>query len=598
MYYRVNMSQKPPVASSKEKISSKKHNVAFKLREASFLNGEHDAFKAHLESNPISPKWFSQSMHRGIQLVTNKMRTITDMAPILMILLKYGAEKNFYYHKTPYHTICLKKGDYDEILEFAIKGLGPSLINAKLKHYGTALMCAIQNANINCVKTLITHGADVNLISDIWYQQELIEDSVTPLIATINLLNADYLYPDIMMKIFDVLLDSGADVNQPCRRYQRTPIMYAAELGNTNCVQKLIRKGACLYTEDKYGRTGWTLGVSTGCVDMLKCLLKDGGIDKNCIDRYGFSVLYRALESRKIQAVQYLLKLGVTITTDIPRECVDLSQFCGTNLQYHLIFCNQLLFDPYMKAISMDMPRALQLMEKNECQLYKCAEALIYAICSNSVKVVDYLLCTHNYPLNIEYTEECAEEKWSRPHTLLTEACQGRSVKIVKLLLEHGADPSIQNNRSNLIAAICHKHVEVITLFIRSGVNLNARSFHPFIENALPFEVAVHKSHIYAAEMLLVCGCSCGVYSLDKHEADISHDLQKLLKEWNIHKNKVIPRKQRCRMVILNHLSPQADKKINELPLPQLLIRYLSIPELDDIIEACRSSPHTNEYVK
>ena len=595
------MSQKRPVASSKEQISSNKHE-GFDLRDASFLNGEHDAFKSYLESNTISLNWFLQCLRHGMQLVTNEKRATSDIAPTLIILLKYGAKRNFFYHLTPYHIICLQAGDNDEILKVALNELGPSLVNAINSDQQTALMFAVQNANIKCLEILIAHGADVNLVSNIWYHQGVIAYSVTPLIDAINLLCDDSLNSDVMMKIFDVLLDSGADVNQPCHRYQKTPIMYAAEVGNVNCVQKLIKKGACLYTEDKYGRTGWTLGASTGCVDMLKCLLEDGGIDKNCIDKYGFSVLYRALESRKIQAVHYLLSIGVTITTDIPRECVDLSMFCGINLQYQLMRAKKIISDPYMEAIRMNMPEAVQLMEEFGCQLYKCAEALIYSIHSNSVEVVDYLLCNHKYPLNIEYTEEWVQWKWRRPHTLLSEACQQKSVKMVKLLLEHGADPNrpsiIGKSRSNIIAAICHKQVEVIALFIRSGVNLNARSFHPSIEIALPFEVAVHQNHIYAAEMLLVCGCSCGVYSLDKHEADISHELQKLLKEWNVHKNKVIPLKQRCRMVILNHLSPQADKKISELPLPPLLIRYLSIPELDDIIEACRSSPHTYGYVK
>ena len=42
-----------------------------------------------------------------------------------------------------------------------------------------------------------------------------------------------------MLDIFDLLFFSGADVNNPCHRYQRAPIMYAAVWGDTKCDTKL-----------------------------------------------------------------------------------------------------------------------------------------------------------------------------------------------------------------------------------------------------------------------------------------------------------------------------------------------------------------------
>ena len=47
-----------------------------------------------------------------------------------------------------------------------IKELGRSLLNAKDDYGCTALMYAVWNANIKCVKILIAIGADVNLIND------------------------------------------------------------------------------------------------------------------------------------------------------------------------------------------------------------------------------------------------------------------------------------------------------------------------------------------------------------------------------------------------------------------------------------------------
>ena len=137
--------------------------------------------------------------------------------------------------------------------------------------------------------------------------------------------------------------------------------------------------------------------------------------------------------------------------------------------------------------------------------------------------------------------------------------------------------------------------VENIACFIRGGFNMNTKSDYPYLFLAsgladigvvLPFEAAVWADYIYTAELLLVTECPRGIPSGNHNHplnGSISSKVQELLKEWNVHKNNVIPLQQRCRMAILNHLYC-VDKKITELPLPPPMIKYLSIPELDDII--------------
>ena len=193
--------------------------------------------------------------------------------------------------------------------------------------------------------------------------------------------------------------------------------------------------------------------------------------------------------------------------------------------------------------------------------------------------------------MNYEYIEKYNDSRLNSDHqTFLNIACEEQSVKMVKLLLKHGADPNkkccTEKCLSVINIAIYDRHVDVLACLIRGGVNVNTRSYYPDIGVVLPFEAAVYKNHIYAAEMLLVYGCSRGINSLDNncaHKTNIGAKMNELLKEWNVHKNNVLPLKQRCRMVILNHLCPQAEKKIKELPLPPQLIKYLGIPELDDI---------------
>ena len=579
---------------------------AKELLDHSYMLGEHEALKEHMEHNPVQQTLIG-SLEYGVELVTSKTRTISEVAPTMKMLLQHGAkwdrpDRLVQCEMTPYHVICDSTGDHHELLELMIKELGRTLVNAKDYEDCTALMRAVQNANVKCVESLIANGADVNLRNNkslgLWFSavSDIMLFPWSPLIDSINMLHPkSQCSHDNVMEIFVILLESGADVNQPSFYQRRTPVMYAAVVGNVNCVKKLIQKGAEVDCADKDGNLLCKLAARIGNMEILKYLLEDTNIDKNSFDREGRSILYWAVSSRNIEAVRYLLSLGVKITSYIPQEYVTVCKDCGSKLSWHDIDKGKRASDPYMLAIRCNMTDAVRLMDEYGCQLYSAAEVLNFAILVGSVGVVDYLLCRYKYPLNYEFIEKHIGMKWTSPHqTTLINAFSQNSVEVILLLLKHGADPNkivcAKKCSSAMNVAIARQHVKVIARFLREGVNVNTRSYNGDMGMMLPFEVAVWTNNIYAAEMLLVSGCSHGVHSLDSNDnhklkVNTIPTMQELLKEWKVCKNTVIPLRQRCRMVILNHLSPQADQKITELPLPPQLIRYLTIPELDDIAE-------------
>ena len=247
------MSEESPVKScsplSEEQIAN--HIKTQTLLRASFKHGEHEAFKEHLENIPVQQN-FDGSLAQGIELVLSKTKTVSDVAPTLMILLQNGAKwrsddpQRSVSVTTPYHVICSGTGDHHELLELMIKELGQLLVNAYDDNGYTALMCAVQNANIKCVEILIANGADVNIIknNEIFPYNpthmitKLIPHPVSPLIDSINLLQPNCPHSrDTMMGIVDLLLDSGADVNcfDLCCT---TPMETAAAVGNVSCVKK------------------------------------------------------------------------------------------------------------------------------------------------------------------------------------------------------------------------------------------------------------------------------------------------------------------------------------------------------------------------
>ena len=603
------------IAPSEEQIRLS-HAKTHRLLLASFRHAEHKAFKEHMDDNQVYHT-FDGTLAYGIKLVTNKKRTMSDVAPTLKMMLQHGAKWDRDHQlrpdmMTPYHVICSETGDHHELLELMIKKLGQTLVHTENLFECTALMFAVQNANIKCAKVLIGNGADVNhKTRRCMIHSNLKFTNMTtflyfesPLIDSINLLHpkSPRSY-DIMMDIFDLLLVSGADANVRCLGHWRTPIMYAAAIGNVNCVKKLIQKGAQINHRDITGHTLWMSAARAGRVEVLKYLIENQGFSWNSIEKAECSVLYWTVVSGNTEAIRFLLDQGVTTTTYIPQKCVKPCDVCTCST--HLVFNvtdEGTGLKQVLRCIDFNMQDIIKVMERSGCQLYQHTAPLMYAVQNGMTEVVNYLLTNYKYLINFNYN--LAHRRIDNS-TLLTAACRTKSTKMIKLLLEHGSDPNICNTpekgMSTLMVAIIVRHVEIIAYFIRGGLNVNTRVVCPAKGVVLPFEAAVWKDHIYAAELLLVSGCSRGVQSLYNNQEvnpDMEPEMKELLKVWNVHKNNVQPLQQRCRMVILNHLSPQADQKIPELPLPQPLIKYLSIPELDDIIETFKSNPKSkDEYV-
>ena len=218
------------------------------LLHASLWNGKHDASREHVEDNPVS-RDFGGCLKYGIELVMSRKRTLSDVVQSLMILLQNGAKWNsdglpMAGGMTSYHVICDSTGDHQELLDLLITDLGRSLLNARDDPQHTALMYAVEHANIKCVESLIAEGADVNLnINERYIGMRTVTDRIGPLIDSIDLLQPHTRSYDMRINVFDLLLENGADVNQPCNIYLRTPLMYApcnVYLRTPSCMQLLL----------------------------------------------------------------------------------------------------------------------------------------------------------------------------------------------------------------------------------------------------------------------------------------------------------------------------------------------------------------------
>ena len=502
---------------------------------------------------------------------------------------------------TPLHIICESPEDHHELLDLMINLSQRTIIDTQDMYACTALLYAVRNANVNCVKCLIANSADVNIGCDTYTRKTRFLDetkTLNPIMETIRMMSFQFGHSStvIMSDIFDLLCEAAVEKNKDHFRRYTAYILCAVAFRNVHSAKKLIKIGAPLDITDHENYYVWELVSRMGNVELLKYMF-NRGIDKNITSKNG-SILWHVVISGNIEAVRYLLDLRVAIPTYTPKVCKKQCDQCKIEniliMQYYNERDDR---DPCRRAIKLVMVEIVKLLDEYGSQTCKSFSALRCAVQWGSGDVLTYLLSRYTYPLNVEY---CIKEGDTNIFTLLTDPTTRFTAQIIKLLLDHGADPakemcSATSANAIMAATIANRPLEVIAQYIRSGVDINLRSstnkyknVKPFkswankYENVSPFELSVLLNRPYISAMLLISGCSRGVFNNRKRK--FKGELEKLIKEWNMHDNNVTPLQQRCRCVILNHLSPQADLKIKKLPLPPRLIKFLNIPELDNIV--------------
>jgi len=122
----------------------------------------------------------------------------------------------------------------------------------------SVLLFTVRKGCVKLVELLIARGADVNAASG--------SRSSTPL-------NAAALTGNKPM--VEILIAKGADVSGK-RLSGRTPLYSAAEQGHTEVVKLLIAKGADVNASDRRGRTPLAIAESKGHTEIVEMLLKHG----------------------------------------------------------------------------------------------------------------------------------------------------------------------------------------------------------------------------------------------------------------------------------------------------------------------------------
>ena len=363
-----------------------------------------------------------------------------------------------------------------------------------------------------------------------------------------------------------ILLQSGAKWNRNALLdKQKTPLHIICESsGDHHELLELVIKSSqrtIIDARDIHKFTAVYYAVKNANINCIKCLIANGADVTLGDDRY------QALEYDE-NPISQAIKQSSLISSDIFDLLIDAA--VNQNIDY-IKNCTLYLQSAYYNRNVKYMKKLIKLGAPLDIITF---DGIYVWVLIARLGTVELLKCMFNRGFDKDSVDQ-------NGLSVLCWVVYSGNIKAVRFLLELGVGIRV----NAIMEALPYIKVEIIALYIRNGFNVNCTAIDPTCGNIVSlFEASILHRRYYISVMLLISGCSRGVFTTRELKDKPKPKLEKLMKEWNVWENNSTPLQQRCRSVILNQLYPRADLKIEKLPLPQCLIKYLSISELDDIV--------------
>jgi ankyrin repeat protein len=277
-------------------------------------------------------------------------------------------------------------------------------VNSANRYGVTPLSVAAVAGNANMIELLLEAGADANTV---------MAEGETVLMTAARTGVVDSLA---------ALLDRGAKVNAIEEWHGQTALMWAAGQGHTAAAKELIRRGAALETRSKGGMSALLFAVRAGRIDTARALLAAGAdVDDRTPD--GTSALSLAIVNAHFELAGVLLEGGANPNASDPRGSALHSLTWMRNPGYAAAPPRI----PTGNLDSLDLARALLDRGADPNARVKWKEVKF-----------DRDQGTVRPPPNISIGRGYLSYVGATPFYL---AAKGGDVALMRLLVEHGADP-------------------------------------------------------------------------------------------------------------------------------------------------------------
>ena len=195
------------------------------------------------------------------------------------------------------------------------------LLNRGMKQYiddldyenRSPLLRAVHSGNVDVVRVLIQHGAFIHRHN---YRND--ENFYNEMIRIVNEWSPIYtasIYG--FTEMVNLLLDSGADINDKSGKFDTTPLHAAADCGHLETVNLLLDRGALVDETDLIGYTPIFLACESGHIMVVQRLIEAGARFDD------FRILHLAYFNNQTEIFQLLLDSGVTINEKIYYKLQD-----------------------------------------------------------------------------------------------------------------------------------------------------------------------------------------------------------------------------------------------------------------------------------
>ncbi|HJN45749.1 MAG: ankyrin repeat domain-containing protein [Vicinamibacterales bacterium] len=316
-----------------------------------------------------------------------------------------------------------------------------AIVNAANNYGVTPLGLASRNGNATIIQQLVTAGVDPN------DPQQAVNASETPLLLAARSGQVDAV---------EALLDAGAEINAQEAWNGQSALMWAAAEGHVPVVERLIVRGAGIGARSNSGATPLLFATRQGSLPAVRALLA-AGADVNEPRPDGATPLLVAVINGHEDLVDLLLEAGADPNVEGGSTRLTVQ---GVRARPMPLEIRQI---GYSERDSETVPRGnifgKPLQAAVHVANWHISDQFI-SVNLDRLRVIRSLLA-HGADANGRNTME--EPRWSgaryRRHltgaTAFMFAAKVADVEVMRLLLEHGADPTIntEDNITPLMAA-------------------------------------------------------------------------------------------------------------------------------------------------
>ena len=325
-------------------------------------------------------------------------------------------------------------------------------IDSKDKHSVTPLLFAVMKDHVEVVKYLLQQGADTSLTYGFTKRNALHIASQNGSVATIEMLLSYELKPD----------SRDGEGN--------TPLAIAAALGQIEAVNCLLEHGADPSLKGKFGWSLLHFAAMSDNVIIIETMLSKGLDINSRAQTLGITPAMVSIRFGKLEALKYLLEKGdgttpLMVAAAMGQErAVNLLLSKGADPHLKNLMGKNLLHVAAQGGNTSIVKKALSYDIDIDSKDEGSATPLIIAVKGNHVKVVKFLL-QRGADMSLTY----GPDKMNVLHI----ASQEGSVAVIEMLLSYDLRPDPRDGEGNtpLACAAANGQIEAVNCLLEHGAD-------------------------------------------------------------------------------------------------------------------------------